>query len=79
MSLLTTLGILVRVQDLILLDVLPYRVTIPKSPSVLSVGNPAMSLLNYSYTLPQKKRNFSRSSIPVTHGSGSVTQGQFLL
>ncbi len=32
-----------------------------------------------TYTLPQKKRNFSRSSIPVAHGSGSVTPGHFLL
>ena len=30
------------------------------------------------YTLPQKKHNFQRSSIPVAHGSGSLTQSHFL-
>ncbi len=38
---------------------------------------PTSVVISKYYTLPQKKRNFSRSSIPVAHGSGSVTQGHW--
>ena len=43
-------------------------------PNIFIIFTPKKALVKY--TLPQKKHNFSGSSIPVAHGSGSVTQGQ---